>query len=177
MNPVHPAFPVPLSFVLIHSSVVLEYCSYFYRQVCLIQLHMHFSRYHACHVTCLSLAQQPQSGLGGLVVEVSRSRAQTHETPDRTPLNEWSAHRRGCCLHNTQQADEHFCPPSGVRTCDPHNQAAADLHLRPHGGRDLLPALFSSGNPYSFQRNVKVVKLLTQFSSLFLHFRLPILDQ
>jgi hypothetical protein len=51
------------------------------------------------------VAQQPKSGLGRLIVEVSRSHISRH-TLGRTPLNEWSARRRGRYLHNTQQTQE-----------------------------------------------------------------------
>jgi hypothetical protein len=55
----------------------------------------------------------------------------TH-TIGRTPLNEWSAGRRGRYLHNTQhsqQTDVHV--PGGIRTRNPSNQAAANLRPRP----------------------------------------------
>jgi hypothetical protein len=54
----------------------------------------------------------------------------THiQTHGRTPLGEWSARRRGLYLHRkTQQTNIHA--PSGIRTRDPSNKAAADLHLR-----------------------------------------------
>jgi hypothetical protein len=48
------------------------------------------------------LLLQPKSGLGHPIVEVSRSQTVRH-TAGRTPLNEWSAHRKGRYLHNTQQ--------------------------------------------------------------------------
>jgi len=181
MNPVHASFCVSLRFVLIYSSVVLRVLQLFLPSRCVWYNCICIS--HAItRVTwpaCLR-RNSPKSGLGCLVVEVSRSRAQTRETPGRTLLNEGSAQRRGPYPHNTQQTQQTSIfapPPNGVRTCDPRNRAAADIRLRPHGRRDLLPAIFSSGNPYSFQRNVKVVKLLTQFSSTFRHFRPPILDQ
>jgi hypothetical protein len=44
-----------------------------------------------------SVAQQPISGLGRLIVEVSTSHIITH-TSGRTPPNEWSARRRGRTL-------------------------------------------------------------------------------
>jgi len=40
--------------------------------------------------------------LGRLIVEVTRSHANTH-TQGRTPLNKWSGRRRCCYLHNPQQ--------------------------------------------------------------------------
>jgi len=85
----------------------------------------------------LPLAQQPNLGLGRLiVVEVSRlhtiRRTYIHKyTPDRTPLNEWSARRRGRYLHNTQQTWEtNIHASSGTRTRDPSNKATVDSLLR-----------------------------------------------
>jgi hypothetical protein len=40
-------------------------------------------------------------------------------------------------LHNTQQTQEtNIHASSGIRTCDPSNQAASDIRLRLHGNRD-----------------------------------------
>jgi len=75
----------------------------------------------------LAVVQRPISCLSRLIVEVSRSHTVRHKTLGRTPPNEWSARRRGRCLHNTQQTQD----LSGIRTCDPSNQAAAGLRLRP----------------------------------------------
>jgi hypothetical protein len=62
------------------------------------------------------------------------------QTHGRTPLHEWSAHRRGLYLHRTTQnintRDIHAL--SGIRTRDSSNQAARDLHLTPRGHRDRL---------------------------------------
>ena len=76
--------------------------------------------------------------------EVSRSHTHTHtfthtyrQRESRTPLDEWSARRRGRYLHNThhsQQTNIHFL--SGIRTRDPSSKAAADLRHRPHGYPD-----------------------------------------
>ena len=53
------------------------------------------------------VAQQPNSGLGRLNIEVSRSRTITQTfTPGTTPLNEWEACRRGRYLRNTQQTPD-----------------------------------------------------------------------
>jgi len=48
-----------------------------------------------------SVAQQSNSGLGRLIVEVSTTHSWTHTT-GRNPLNEWSAHRRDRYPHNNQ---------------------------------------------------------------------------
>jgi hypothetical protein len=61
----------------------------------------------------------------------------------RTPLNEWSARRRGCYLHNTQQTQQtNIHAPSGIRTCDCISPAAACLHLRLHGHRYRAHSIF-----------------------------------
>ena len=87
-----------------------------------------------------SVAPQPNSRLDRLIVEVSRPHTIRHtRTPGRTPLNEWSARRRGRYLHNTQQTHEtNIHAPSGIQTRDPSKRTAADLRLRPHGHRDRL---------------------------------------
>jgi hypothetical protein len=53
---------------------------------------------------CLFLAREPPVGQGLLIHEVSRSHTTTHHTVGRTPLDEWSAHRRDLYLttHNRQ---------------------------------------------------------------------------
>jgi hypothetical protein len=49
------------------------------------------------------------------------------------PLNERSARRRGCYLHNPQQTQEmNIHAVSGIRTRDRSNQAVSDLRLTPH---------------------------------------------
>jgi hypothetical protein len=76
------------------------------------------------------VTQQPKSGPGRLIVEVARSHTIRH-TAGRTPLNEWSARRRGRYLQETQERNIHAL--SGIRNCDHNNQAAANLRLRPRG--------------------------------------------
>jgi hypothetical protein len=64
--------------------------------------------------------------------------ARTHTT-GRTPLDEWSARRRGRYLHNTQQTrDTNIHAVTGIRTRDPSNQEAPDVCLRRHGHWDRL---------------------------------------
>jgi hypothetical protein len=59
----------------------------------------------------------------------------THvQTHGRTPLDEWSARRRGLYLQRTKQhinATENIHTPSWIRTRVPSSQAAADLRPRP----------------------------------------------
>jgi hypothetical protein len=85
------------------------------------------------------VTQQPKSVLGPLTSRfIDHSQLDTH-THGWTPLNEWSAHRRDRCLHNTQRTqDTNIHALSGIRTCDPSNRASADLCLRPCGHRDRL---------------------------------------
>jgi len=58
----------------------------------------------------ITLALRPNSGLGHLVVGVSRSYTDT--ISGRTPLHGWSALRRGRYLQNTQQTQEKTSVPS-----------------------------------------------------------------
>ena len=60
------------------------------------------------------VAPQPNSGLGRLSVEVSRS-----DTTGRTPMNKRSARRTGHYLQNTQQTQgTTSMAVSGIRTCN-----------------------------------------------------------
>jgi len=101
----------------------------------------------------LSMAQQPNMGLGSIVVEVSSSHkhnthTHTHRktTVGKSPLNEWSARPTGRYLHNTQQTQQkNIHALSGIRTRDPSKPAAADLRPRTRAlGSALLTLLFSS---------------------------------
>ena len=90
-----------------------------------------------------SVVQKPNSGLGRLIVEDSRSHTirQTHthththtHTSGRTPLNEWSAHRRGGYLHNTQQTQQtNIHALSAIRTRDTSCQVVTHWYSRRHG--------------------------------------------
>jgi hypothetical protein len=58
-------------------------------------------------------------------------------TAGRTPLNKWSARRRGRQLLKTQQTLEaNNRVLRGIRTRDPSNQAAVHLRIRTHSPRD-----------------------------------------
>jgi hypothetical protein len=63
------------------------------------------------------------------------TRNQTHGT---TPLDKWSARRRGLYLHKTQSinTDINIHALSGIRTRDPSSKATAELSLRPRGHWD-----------------------------------------
>jgi hypothetical protein len=73
----------------------------------------------------------------------------THiQTHGRTPLDEGSARRRDLYLHRTT---EHRNPtnihaPSGIRTRDPSNRAAADLRIRPRGHWDRRNVVYDTPN-------------------------------
>jgi len=82
----------------------------------------------------LSVAQQPNLDIRPLIVEVSRLHTIRHTTSSNTPLNEWSACRKGHYLHKTQQTNIHIL--SGIRTRDPSSRASADLCVRPKDHRD-----------------------------------------
>jgi len=63
----------------------------------------------------LSVAQQPNSNLERLIAEICSSHSISH-----TPLNEWSACRRGRYVYNKQQTQKtYFHIVSGIRTRDP----------------------------------------------------------
>jgi len=53
-----------------------------------------------------------------------------------TPLKEWWVRHRSRYLHNTKQTQDNIIFLTGIRTNTPSNQAAANLHRRPHGHRD-----------------------------------------
>jgi hypothetical protein len=74
------------------------------------------------------VAQQPKWSLWPLIFEFFRShRIRYTHTAGRTPLNQWSARRRGHYIHNTQQTQQMYIRAlSWIRTYDPSNQAAAD---------------------------------------------------
>jgi hypothetical protein len=89
------------------------------------------------HSQALIVQDGPLASLfGGFLI----THIQTH---GRTPLDEWSARRRGLYLHRTtQQTNIHAS--SGIWTRDPSNQAAADLRLRPLCHWDRLMIRFTS---------------------------------
>jgi len=87
----------------------------------------------------ISVALQPNSGLGSLVLDVAGSSAVRH-TASSTLLKEWLDLGRGAnYTKQTQETSIHIC--SGIRTRDPSNRAPADLRLRPHGYRNRLMTL------------------------------------
>lgn len=80
------------------------------------------------------VAQQPQSVLGRLLVEVLEHTRL--DTPGRSLMNKWSTRRRGRSLLNTQQTQETYIYGlSRFRTGDHSNRPAADLRFKPHGHR------------------------------------------
>ena len=95
---------------------------------------------------CFLVAMQPK--IGSLIVEVLRSHTiRQTQTPGSTTLDEWSAHRRGRYLNNTQQTQESDIHAlSDIRTRDPNNRVAADPRLWPHGHRDRLRVNFDKHN-------------------------------
>ena len=77
---------------------------------------------HRCSgiITSLSVTQQPNSGLGRFIVEVSISHTIRHtRIPRRNPLKEWLPRRRSRYVHNTQQTQEtNILSLTGVQTRD-----------------------------------------------------------
>jgi len=92
------------------------------------------------------VALQSNSDVGRFLVDRTQLDTNTHthkhthtHTPGRTPLNEWSARRRGRHIHNTQQIQEtDIRVLSGIRTFESSNQVSSNLRLRPHDHRDRL---------------------------------------
>lgn len=68
----------------------------------------------------------------------TRTHAHTHtHITGRTPLNKWSASRRGRCLHNAQQIKEkNTYALTGIQTRDPSSQAATTISLGNRGHWD-----------------------------------------
>ena len=64
------------------------------------KVHTHFFIWHNF---------QPNAGHGLLIHKVSRSHTE-RATVDRTPLDEWSAHRRDLYLRTHNTHDRHLCP-------------------------------------------------------------------
>ena len=84
---------------------------------------------------CGTTAQQHNSGLGRLTVEVF-DHTQLYICSQQKSSDEWSARRRGRYLNNTQHTQEtNIHALRVIRTRDPSNQAAADLRLRSRGHR------------------------------------------
>jgi hypothetical protein len=67
------------------------------------------------------MVRQPTYALGRLSVQVSRYHTVRHtQTPGSTPLNKWSARRRGLYIHNKQQAEgANIRAFTVIRTRDP----------------------------------------------------------
>jgi len=74
----------------------------------------------------LSVAKQPNSGLGCFIVEVYSS-----HTTSRTPMNKWWACHIGHYLHNKHNRPSYDL--GRIQTPQSSNQAATDLQLRLHG--------------------------------------------
>jgi hypothetical protein len=91
----------------------------------------------------ISVTQKPNWSLGASLLRfldhtLNQTHTHTHtHKPGITPLYEWSARLRGRYLPNTQETQQtNIHAFSRIRPRDPNNQAATDIHLRPHGGRD-----------------------------------------
>jgi hypothetical protein len=83
-----------------------------------------------------SVVQQPNTDLGRLAAEVSRSHTDTY-TPGSSPLDDWSACRRGRYLYNTQQSQEtNIHASGGIGNHDPSKRTVADLRHRSRGHWD-----------------------------------------
>jgi len=91
----------------------------------------------------LSVVQQPKSGLSCLSVEV-------RQTPGRSPLNEWSAHHRGCYLCNRQHTRWTSMSSAGFKPMIPaiewpHANALECMATRIGCHNDLIITIISLG--------------------------------
>jgi len=90
------------------------------------------------------VAQQPQSGLGFLIVDVPRPHIFRH-TRTRQDSSEriLNPSQRSLPTQHTQQTQEtNMHAPSGIRTCNSINPAIAYLRHRPHGHQYKLHYIF-----------------------------------
>ena len=98
----------------------------------------HAFTYYTRLIFFFSVSQQPNSGLGCLNVEVSRSHTirhtHTHTRQEASELMISSSKIR--YLHNTQQTQENTHATDGIRTRSRSNQAPSDRRLRPPRNRD-----------------------------------------
>ena len=79
----------------------------------------------------------------------------------KTPLNKWSDRRRSRYVHNTQQTQEtNIQSLSRIRICDPSNQVASDLRLRPRGHRDRHFMQTRSGTVTSPSKAASLLKFI-----------------
>jgi predicted signal transduction protein with EAL and GGDEF domain len=93
------------------------------------------------------VAQQPNKGLGRLIVEVSRSHIQTHTHTHTQPAgllwtNEQLVAEAATYTTHNRHKRRTTMLPMGFETAI-QERAAADLHLRPHVHRDRLSMTFS----------------------------------
>jgi hypothetical protein len=90
-------------------------------------------------------------------------------TVGRTPLDEWSAHRRDLYLttHNTHNRQTSMPPtPHGIQTHNLSMRAAADLRLRPCGHWDR--------HNYIIKGHITILSLFNLYCYMFWHFRITI---
>jgi hypothetical protein len=101
-------------------------CPYLYIKHALyveaLWLYFSHNRYAIFLLRCSPTLTQSAS----LLRSLDHTQLDTH-TLSRTPLNEWSLRRRGCYLHNTQEAQKkNIHAASGNRIRETSNQDAAD---------------------------------------------------
>ena len=84
------------------------------------------------------VSKQTKSGLDRLTGEAPRTHRNTRL--DRTPLDEWSARRRGVYLHDTETQMEDRHALSEIRNRDSSNRVPSEWRLRqndPRTNKDL----------------------------------------
>jgi hypothetical protein len=105
----------------------VEYCITYVGFIQTLQIHATITLSLSLSLT---VVQQTNSVPGRLISEFSVSHTIRHTLDTRTPLQGWSARRRGRCLHNTQHSQQtNIHAISRILTRDPSNQAAADFRL------------------------------------------------
>jgi hypothetical protein len=107
--------------------------------------------YCTCTIWCITPYWIPCTILfeGQLLIVIGHTQTHTH-TAGRTPLNQWSALRKGRYLHNKHKRHAF----DGIRTSDSSNRVTADLPRRPRGHHDLPtqatshPKMSHKGTPW-----------------------------
>jgi hypothetical protein len=150
--------PGPLGTVEPSNIYIHIYIYIHIKQLC--NNHLNFETFYNSLLTPSPVAQQPNSGLGHLIVEVSRSHTIRHTHTHQVGLlwtsDKLVAEAATYTTHNKhKKANIHAI--SVIRTRDPSNQAAADLRLRPHGHRDWLIYLSNSSLKILFSLVSKVL--------------------
>lgn len=108
------------------------------------RMHLWPLKYFFSEFVLFSTAQHPNSGLGRLIVIVSRSRTHIRQYPSERVI--CSSLRPLSTQRATNLRDE-LCDLSGIQTHDTSNQATSDQRFIPHGHRDWFLLNYSEESP------------------------------